>query len=65
MPGQACSYKVGEVVIHDLREKARTELGAAFDLKDFHRWILENGSVPFSFLSAHVERAVREKKAGR
>ena len=65
MPGQACAYKVGELKIYELREAARKELGAAFDLKDFHRWVLENGSVPFAFLTAEVERAVREKKSGR
>ncbi len=65
MPGQACAYKTGEVQIYELREKARRELGPLFDIKDFHRWVLENGSVPFPFLAAEMERAIREKKAGR
>lgn len=64
MPGQACAYKVGELKICELREKARKELGTVFNLKDFHRWILENGSVPFAMLTAEVERAIKEKKGG-
>ena len=40
LPGQACSYKIGEIKILELREKAENALGTTFDLKEFHRAIL-------------------------
>jgi uncharacterized protein (DUF885 family) len=49
-PGQACSYKIGHTVIVNLREQAKTALGAKFDLKDFHDAILANGRVPLEVL---------------
>ncbi|WP_105617304.1 DUF885 domain-containing protein [Vallitalea okinawensis] len=53
-PGQACSYKIGELKILELREKAKTELGNDFDIKEFHRVILENGAMPLDILEQHV-----------
>ena len=55
MPGQACAYKVGQLKILELREKARAALGAKFDLKDFHTVVLENGSVPLTELESLVD----------
>jgi uncharacterized protein (DUF885 family) len=54
-PGQACAYKVGELKILALREKARAALGARFDLKDFHAVVLENGGVPLTLLEQLVD----------
>ena len=54
MPGQACAYKVGELKILELREKARTALGPRFNLKDFHTVVLENGGVPLTLLEQLV-----------
>ena len=54
LPGQACAYKVGELKILELREKARTALGAKFNLKDFHAVVLENGGVPLTVLEQLV-----------
>jgi uncharacterized protein (DUF885 family) len=54
-PGQACAYKVGELKILALREKARAALGASFDLKDFHAVVLENGGVPLTLLEQLVD----------
>jgi uncharacterized protein (DUF885 family) len=53
-PGQAISYKVGERVWLDLREQARARLGAAFDLREFHRRALDVGSVGLDVLRAAV-----------
>ncbi|HEV2284453.1 MAG TPA: DUF885 domain-containing protein, partial [Steroidobacteraceae bacterium] len=50
MPGQACAYKVGELKLLELREKARIALGPKFNLKDFHTVVLENGGVPLTLL---------------
>ena len=55
IPGQACAYKVGELKILELRAKARSALGAKFDLKDFHAVILENGGVPLTVLEQLVD----------
>jgi uncharacterized protein (DUF885 family) len=54
-PGQACAYKVGELKILALREKARVALGPKFDLKDFHAVVLENGGVPLTLLEQLVD----------
>jgi uncharacterized protein (DUF885 family) len=53
-PGQATSYYVGYLKIMELRQHARTELGEKFDLKDFHRVILGNGSMPLAVLDRVV-----------
>ena len=55
LPGQACAYKVGQLKILELREKARAALGPRFVLKDFHTVVLENGSVPLTELEAIVD----------
>jgi uncharacterized protein (DUF885 family) len=49
-PGQACAYKIGELKILDLRELAKKKLGRKFDVKEFHRVLLEHGSVPLEIL---------------
>jgi uncharacterized protein (DUF885 family) len=58
-PGQACSYKIGQMKILELREQARGAMGARFALKNFHNVVLENGSIPLSVL----ERVVRDWQA--
>ncbi|MBN2148781.1 MAG: DUF885 domain-containing protein [Anaerolineales bacterium] len=50
MPGQACAYKVGEIKMVELRDRARTALGDRFDLRQFHNVVLKNGSMPLSLL---------------
>jgi uncharacterized protein (DUF885 family) len=61
MPGQACSYKIGQMKILQLREEARKVMGAKFSLKAFHNVVLGSGSIPLTLL----ERVVGdwEKKA--
>ena len=55
MPGQALAYKMGAMRIVELREKARDALGARFDLRRFHDWILGSGSLPMTALEAHIQ----------
>jgi uncharacterized protein (DUF885 family) len=55
MPGQACAYKIGEIKIVELREKAKKELGARFDLCHFHDLVLKNGAMPLSILEQVIE----------
>jgi uncharacterized protein (DUF885 family) len=54
-PGQATSYKIGQLKILELREKARTRLGDRFDLKGFHAAVLENGALPLDVLEEQVD----------
>ena len=59
MPGQACSYKIGQLKILELRERARREMGAKFDLKRFHDVVLGNGSIPLALLENVVGEWIR------
>ena len=63
LPGQACAYKVGELKILELREKARAALGAKFNLKDFHAVVLENGGVPLTILEQLVDEWIARTRA--
>jgi uncharacterized protein (DUF885 family) len=54
-PGQACAYKVGQMKILELRERAKLALGPKFDIKGFHAVLLENGGVPLTVLEKLVD----------
>ena len=53
-PGQALAYKIGQLKISELREKAAKRLGPKFDLREFNDAVLETGSVPLSALEKHI-----------
>jgi uncharacterized protein (DUF885 family) len=55
MPGQACAYKIGEIKMVELREKAQNALGERFNLRQFHNLVLKNGSMPLSILEQTVD----------
>lgn len=65
VPGQALSYKIGQLKISELRRFAQSELGEAFNIKAFHRQILESGALPMSVLEAKIKRWVATVKAER
>jgi len=62
IPGQALSYKIGELKIVGLRQRAEQELGARFRLKDFHDEVLAHGSVPLDVLEAAVNRWIAAQR---
>jgi uncharacterized protein (DUF885 family) len=63
LPGQALSYKIGMIKILALREKAKTELGDDFDIRDFHDVVLKSGAVALPILEELVDAYIAEKKA--
>ncbi|MGX9462649.1 DUF885 domain-containing protein [Shewanella sp. A14] len=62
-PGQALSYKIGELTIKRLRAKAEKTLGKKFDIRKFHDAILENGSIPMSVLEQMIDEFIARQKA--
>ncbi len=62
MPGQALSYKIGEIKIRQLREKAENELGKNFDIRKFHTEVLEAGCLPLSLLETKIDQWIAENK---
>lgn len=64
LPGQACAYKVGQLKILALRDKAKVALGARFSLKDFHAVVLDSGAVPLSILEQLVEEWIAQTEKG-
>ncbi|WP_369975850.1 DUF885 domain-containing protein [Xanthomonas bundabergensis] len=63
-PGQALGYKLGELDILALREKAKRELGARFDIRAFHDQILGGGAMPLDLLDARIDAWIAQAKAG-
>jgi uncharacterized protein (DUF885 family) len=62
-PGQALSYKLGEIRIVELRARAEKALGAKFDLRAFHDAVLALGSVPLPVLEQQIDAWIAARKA--
>ncbi|MGA0272906.1 MAG: DUF885 domain-containing protein [Flavobacteriaceae bacterium] len=60
-PGQALSYKMGQIKIRELRAKAEQELGENFDIRAFHNQILNSGSLPLILLEEKIENWIGEQ----
>lgn len=61
-PGQALSYKIGELKIRELRKKAENELGSKFDIREFHEIILEQGTVTLAIMEDRVNNYIKKVK---
>ena len=61
-PGQALAYKIGELKILELRQKAKDALGANFSIRHFHDAVLEDGGVPLDILEKKIDRWIGEEQ---
>ncbi len=61
-PGQALSYKIGELKIRELRKKAEAALGSKFDIREFHEIILEQGTVTLAILENRINQYIDRTK---
>jgi uncharacterized protein (DUF885 family) len=62
-PAQALSYKLGQLKIRELRERARTELGPKFDIRSFHDEMLDGGTLPLDLLEARTDKWIAQQKS--
>jgi uncharacterized protein (DUF885 family) len=62
-PGQALAYKMGQLTVLKLRDKAKTQLGDKFDLEKFHDEILNDGAMPLELLQQRVEAWIKAQSA--
>ena len=62
-PAQALSYKLGQLKFRELRERARKELGAKFDIRAFHDQMINGGTLPLDLLEARTDRWIAEQKS--
>lgn len=63
MPSQATAYKIGMIKILELREKAKSELGDDFDIREFHNVVLGSGPVPLNVLEQFVDDYISDNKS--
>ena len=61
-PGQALSYKIGELKIRELREKAMSQLKNKFDIREFHEVILNQGTVTLSILESRINAFIKKTR---
>lgn len=61
-PGQALSYKIGQLKIRELRSKAKKALGDKFDIREFHNQVLETGCIPLALLENKIDMWINTLK---
>ncbi|MBN8886802.1 MAG: DUF885 domain-containing protein [Rudaea sp.] len=62
-PGQALGYKIGQLKLLDLRQRAQTRLGAGFDIKKFHDTVIDSGALPLNVLEARIDAWIAQTHA--
>jgi uncharacterized protein (DUF885 family) len=60
IPSQALAYKVGQLKISELRAKAEKAMGERFDIREFHKQVLEDGALPLDVLAAKIDRWIAQ-----
>lgn len=63
-PGQALGYKIGQLSILQMRDKAQKELGDKFDIRGFHDTVIDSGALPMDLLEQQVDAWIAQVKAG-
>ena len=63
-PGQALAYKVGQLKILELRERAKKALGDKFDIRGFHDQVLDAGALPLDVLSDRIDGWIKRQGTG-
>ena len=63
MPSQALAYKVGQLKILELRDRAKSALGDKFDIRAFHDQVLDTGALPLDVLSTRIDAWIASQKA--
>jgi uncharacterized protein (DUF885 family) len=61
-PAQALSYKLGQLKIRELRDRAQKELGPKFDIRQFHDEMLDGGTLPLDLLEARTDKWISKQK---
>jgi uncharacterized protein (DUF885 family) len=61
-PGQALAYKVGQMKILELRDRAKKSLGDKFDIRAFHDQVLDSGALPMDVLSSRIDAWIASQK---
>jgi uncharacterized protein (DUF885 family) len=61
IPGQALSYKIGQLKIMELRQRAKDKMGLQFDIRKFHEKVLESGVMPLALLEKKIDAWIAKK----
>jgi uncharacterized protein (DUF885 family) len=64
IPSQALAYKIGQLKITELREKAKAALGPKFDIREYHAQVLDTGALPLPILEKKIDAWIAAKQAG-
>ena len=64
IPSQALAYKIGQLTISRLRDKAKAALGARFDIREYHAQVLDTGALPLPILEKKIDSWIAAKQAG-